>query len=106
MGEPMSRPIYARATYATAVAVLGPAAAPFDDMKEHVGWLVMTDQGPVDVYDYGDCHDCEPGCSRDPRLAPDAPVEWHLKAQSSQAAHEVQAALVAAAAAGAETPAA
>ncbi len=73
------------------VALLGEPNPPADEDKSHVEWRLDTPDGPVDVYDYGDSHDC-PGrdCHRDPRAA-DARTawEWHVNAPTQAAARLV-----------------
>lgn len=80
------RPVRVRATYEAAVRALGEPNAPFDTDKSHVEWHVQTPDGQAEVYDFGDCHDCEPACPFHPAVSP-WPVEWHVQGAQPAVEH-------------------
>jgi hypothetical protein len=82
------------ARFAHVLAAFGTPSEPFDPDKTHVEWVIQTPHGVAAIYDYGDCHDCESGCDRDPRnWQTDMPWSWHIGGHDPGVATWVRAVL-------------
>lgn len=66
------------ASYDQLVRVFGQPGDPIAEDKSHAEWVLQTPHGVAAIYDYGDGHECEPGCQRDPRPDPQDPVELYI----------------------------